>query len=80
MSELSVPKSAKRLGIVSLRSWRIAEKARLTLATAATDSYAVGKAIVSHYAYFHQREGLTRTDVLSKYRKLAIEQTGYVID
>lgn len=47
---------------------------------AMVDSYAVGKAIVSHYAFFHQRKGLTQTDVLSKYRDLAIQQIGYVID
>jgi hypothetical protein len=44
------------------------------------DSYAVGRSIVSHYAYGPQRDGLSKTDILQRYRLLALEETGFVLD
>lgn len=40
------------------------------------DNGLVARAVVSHYSYGPQREGLGLTDIMDKYRALAVEATG----
>jgi hypothetical protein len=62
------------------REFSIPGKNSKAMTVVPPDSLAVGKALVSHFSYSPQIDGMRQTDILPRYRSLAIEKMGYVID